>query len=130
MLNAFVVIIFFLAILAGVIALQIFLSKKQNRWLGLVLPLVCLVFSIIVVLGIPTYSTLTVKEQTLSESGEVVNNAVNSGMISSITTNAAIISIFLLHNIPTIVLLAIYYGYQEKMKMRKELEKMNIQDLE
>ncbi|WP_243171854.1 hypothetical protein [Faecalispora jeddahensis] len=40
-----------------------------------------------------------------------------------------IASTFLLNNIPTIVLLGIYFGCREKMKLRAELEKMSIQDL-
>ena len=40
-----------------------------------------------------------------------------------------IASTFLLSNIPTIVLLGIYFGCREKMKLRAELEKMSIQDL-
>ena len=32
--------IIFLAVVIGVIWLQIFLSKKDNKWLGLILPIV------------------------------------------------------------------------------------------
>jgi hypothetical protein len=41
-----------------------------------------------------------------------------------------IASTFLISNIPTIVLLGIYFGCREKMKLRSQLDKMNIQDLE
>ncbi|MEG0728064.1 MAG: hypothetical protein RR420_00440 [Anaerovoracaceae bacterium] len=37
---------------------------------------------------------------------------------------------FLLNNIPTIVLLGIYFGSREKIKIRSQLDKMNIQDLD
>lgn len=125
-------IIFFLAVIAGATALQIFLSKKQNKWLGLILPLICLIFSIIAVLGVATYSTVTLTEQSVSESGEVVNNIINgttdrSDLPSVIIT---VVTVFLLYNIPTVVLLAIYYACREKLRRDKEIEKMNIQDLE
>ena len=41
----------------------------------------------------------------------------------------SVISTFLISNIPTIVLLAIYFGIREKMKIRSEIDKMNIKDL-
>jgi len=41
-----------------------------------------------------------------------------------------IASTFLISNIPTIVFLGIYFGCREKMKLRSQLDKMNIQDLE
>ncbi len=124
-------IIFFLVIVTGIIALQIFLSKKQNKWLGLILPFICLIFSILAVSGITTFSTFTVTEQFVSENGEVVNNVISTadkGEIISIIITA--ISVFLLYNIPTVILLAIYYACRENLKRKKELEKMNIQDLE
>ncbi|GAA4293871.1 hypothetical protein GCM10023142_30330 [Anaerocolumna aminovalerica] len=124
-------IIFFLVIVSGIIALQIFLSKKQNKWLGLILPFICLIFSILAVSGITTFSTFTVTEQYISENGEVINNVISTadkGEIISIIITA--ISVFLLYNIPTAILLAIYYGCRENLKRKKELEKMNIQDLE
>jgi len=130
--KTFSYIIFFLIIIAGIIALQIFLSKKQNKWLGLILPFICLILSINPVLGITSFSTFTVTEQSVSENGEVISNVINSttnkGDIPSIIIT--VISVFLLYNIPTVVLLAIYYACRENLKRNKELEKMNIQDLE
>jgi len=38
-------------------------------------------------------------------------------------------TILLVMNIPTVVLLAIYFGCREKIKRKKAIEKMNIQDL-
>lgn len=37
---------------------------------------------------------------------------------------------FLLANIPTVILLGIYFGCREKIRRKKQLEKMNIQDLQ
>lgn len=40
-----------------------------------------------------------------------------------------VISTLLVSNTPTIVLLALYFGIREKIKMRSEIDKMNIKDL-
>jgi hypothetical protein len=45
--NILIAIIF----LAGIIILQIFLSKRENKWLGLILPIINVIFSIIAVLN-------------------------------------------------------------------------------
>lgn len=39
-------------------------------------------------------------------------------------------STILISNIPTIILLGIYFACREKMELRSQLDKMNIQDLE
>jgi hypothetical protein len=53
-------------------------------------------------------------------------------LCSESTDNPAITvgSVFLLYNIPTIVLLAIYFGCREKRRKTKALEKMRAQDLQ
>ena len=48
------------------------------------------------------------------------------GRLEIFTTIAAA---FITANIPTIVLLAIYFACREKRKRRRELEKMKLQDL-
>ena len=39
------------------------------------------------------------------------------------------VMIFLLWNILTVILMAIYFACREKFKKKKEIDKMNIQDL-
>ena len=41
----------------------------------------------------------------------------------------ALVSAFLIGNIPTIILMAIYFGIREKMKIKAELDKTRIKDL-
>jgi cadmium resistance protein CadD (predicted permease) len=90
----------------GIIILQIFLSRKKNKWLGLILPSINILFSIMAVLGLAFF-----EKETL------------------IQTVVQCIIIFLMYNIPTMILLAIYFSYRRKLKKNKEIEKMNIQDL-
>lgn len=93
----------------GFVLFQIFLSKRENKWLGLVLPGINVMFSIIGVLGMAFFK--------------------NEPIISSIPIIVQIIMIFLLLNIPTIILIAIYFACRKKIKRNKEIDKMNIQDL-
>jgi Ca2+/Na+ antiporter len=95
-----------LLIMGGAIWLQVFLAKKESKWLGLILPFIAFAGSLLMVFSI---------------------------MVNGMTTwqiFGLIASTFLMANIPTIILLAIYWGCREKIREKKALEKMNIQDLE
>jgi len=129
-----------LLILGGVIWLQIYFSKQENKWLGLILPIILFLFSIMIVLSISAFWTLTDVEtlettETVSEmTNEVIvtentfmNQVEDSNTIQMIAT---IILIFLLSNIPTVILLLIYFGERKKLNKGIELEKMNVLDLD
>lgn len=130
--NTAFFIIVILLIMAGIIWLQIFLSRKQNKWLGLIIPLICFVFSIMTVFSLAMY-TNTVTSVTEKTDGVVVREETitiqseKPSMRSMLVTN---IPVFLLSNVPTLIFLAIYFACREKRKKNLELEKMNIQDLE
>ena len=55
MLNAAISIIlalvFLLALLAGMVFLQIYLSKREGKWPGLILPIITLLISLLVIAG-------------------------------------------------------------------------------
>ena len=129
----FSVLIIFPIFIVGVVGLQIFLSRRQNKWLGLILPLICLSFSILIVLGNTVFYSNTSTEQSVIENGVVINKVIKQTTGTFEIQPSAIITIlisFILYNIPTVIFLAIYYACREKLKRKKELEKMNIQDLE
>ncbi len=106
MINASISIFALLAILAGFVCLQIFLSKCKNKWFGLVLPVNCLAYSFLAIFAITAYDGM---------------NTAGIAALFAVT--------FLITNIPTAVLLVIYFACREKFKPNKEMEKMNIQDL-
>lgn len=127
-------IIILLVLIVGGIFLQIFLSKKENKWLGLILPIITLTFSLIAVLGVSTYSTQTATVQQISqdEEGTLIEETVieEPNNLNIGETILQVIIIFVLYNIPTMILLAIYFACREKIKRHSMLDKMNIQDLE
>ena len=91
-----------LLFLAAVVVLQIFLSRRENKW---ILPIITFGYSLVMML-----------------------NVVHTGDMWQ--TVGALIGVFFTGNIPTAVLLAIYFACRDAQRRRKELNKMNAQDLE
>ena len=92
-----VFLLFLLVLLIGGVFLQIFLSKRESRWPGLVLPLL-----------VPL---------NLRDTGSVSLNVLT------------VLVTLLAGNIPTLVLLAIYWAVREKRRVRDQLDKMKIDEL-
>lgn len=135
--NFVIFLVLFIGIIVGAIFLQIFLSKKENKWTGLILPLITLCIAILVVSGLVafTFGPQTSETQTINEKGEIISKISESTPkeISESTSSIVIsmIFIFILYNIPTVILLAIYASCREKIKKKNiEIERMNIIDLE
>ncbi|MBE6906816.1 hypothetical protein [Marasmitruncus massiliensis] len=99
--------IFVLLIMAGGIWLQIFLSKKNSKWFGLILPAISFAYSLLMVLSLIAYNGMT--------GWDIFIRVLFTLLVS---------------NIPTLILVAIYFACREKIKLRKELDKMNVQDLD
>ena len=95
------------AFIAIVILLQIYLSKRENKWSGLVLPIMAFLFGLLFPLNMSAPS-----------------DGVTVGIIFQM------LLVWLLGNIPTIVLLAIYFGCRSKQRRNSQIDKMNIQDLD
>ena len=103
MLLANKAIILMLALLVGVPVLQVFLSRRENQWLGLLLPLLTFLNSQVMVCSVTAYE------------GGVPWGPILASLISG--------------NIPTAVLLVIYFACREKFRRRSELDKTRIEDL-
>jgi len=99
--------ILLILLFAGIVFLQVFLSKRERRLPGLILPIVALLFSLLYPLNMT-----------------VPSEGVTAGFVFQI------LIVWLLANIPTIILLAIYSGCREKKYRNKQINKMNIQDLD
>lgn len=96
-----------LALLVGAILLQVYLSKRKSKWLGLVLPIIAFLFGLLYPLNMI-----------------VPSEGVTAGFVFQM------IWVWLLGNIPTLILLAIYFGCRGKQRRNKQLDKMNIRDLD
>ncbi len=132
--NAVLAIIVVLLFLAGSVWLQIFLSRKNNKWLGLIIPLACFILSIIIVLSLTMYTTSSgITTVTETVNGVVISEepiVLESERPSTLSMLATVIPIFLMFNISTLIFLAIYFACREKLKTKNQLDKMNVQDLE
>jgi len=123
--------LFLLAIIVGGIFLQIFLSRREGKWLGLILPLITFSLSLVVVFGMAAYigpTTLRVQEFV---DGELVTTIVSESQGREAISGAVAGAIytFALMNIPTAILLIIYKAVREKDKRQREVEKMSVHDL-
>ena len=89
----------------GLIVLQIFLSKMEKDWPGLILPILAMSGTIL-------FSLISI-------------SFVFRGGIAIIT----LLILFLLFIVPSVVFFLIYITVHKKLTPKKELDKMTIQDL-
>lgn len=92
-----------LVFVVGSVLLQIFLSRRESKWPGLVLPIFSSLYSLVMVFSAVAY-----------------NGGIPWGPI---------LASLILGNIPTALLLVIYFACREKFRKRSELDKMHINDL-
>lgn len=96
--------IILLVFLVGIVLLQIFLSRRESRWPGLILPLLTFLSALLLPLNV-------------MDTGSVSENI----LLAVVTLLAG--------NLPTLVLLAIYWAAREKFRVRNQMEKMGKQDI-
>lgn len=96
------VVIFLLVFGVLPFVLQVWLSKRESRYPGMVLPVLSLLFALVAVLGSVMY-----------EDEDIF----------------VLVIPFLLFNIPTVIHLTIYFACREKFSKKKQMDKLNVQDL-
>ncbi|HIS67233.1 MAG TPA: hypothetical protein IAC18_06685 [Candidatus Scatomorpha merdipullorum] len=99
--TAIVIVLMLLAVL-----LQMYLSRLPKRWPGLVLPIIAFLLSLLYPL----------------------NMAGPGGDRGALM--AQLLLVWLIANVPTLILLAIYLGSRRRMGRSRERMKMDAQDLE
>jgi hypothetical protein len=114
-------------ICAGFIVLQVFLSKKESLWIGLILPIISLGISVFAALGVLFMSAHT-GTSSASVDGVVIETETLFNSTASIFGSTVLV--FFLFNISTIVFVAIYLAYRGKRNRQRALEKMSVQDIE
>ena len=122
------------AVFVGIIALEVWLSRRKSRWPGLIMPAITFVVSLFLALGVTLFSVggaATEVQVVDEETGEVVyqEQTVEAEPDWTLGDTAQLGLVLLVGNIPTFVLLGAYYIGREKLRREKLLEKMNIQDL-
>lgn len=122
------------AVLAGIIALEVWLSRRKSRWPGLIMPIISFALSLLLVFGFVAFSAVSATSElqvTEAETGEIIHQEQRVEEVSDWTLGDTVqLGILLLvGNIPTFVLLGTYYIGREKLRRDKLLEKMHIQDL-
>ena len=99
--------IIFLVLFIGSFALQFYLSKREPKWPGRIIPILSFLFSLFVPL-----------------SYAVPQDGLSFGIIMQLLLAT------LLANIPTIIYAVIYLSCREKFRRRRQMDKMSIQDLD
>lgn len=153
--------------IVGPIILQIFLSKRDNKFVGLIIPIVQFVLSLVIVLifSLNTLAFVSYEsdENTSISYSEVYDDTIDSeyddvtiseslddeydeyddadvdetldygddevGSSTGFPVLPSIIILFILTNIPTTISLIIYFVNRKGKPKKKQLDKINIQDL-
>ena len=138
--NLMISVLFLVGIIAVVIFIQIKLSQSKNKYFGLILPIISFLYSVLVVLGIAAFSvtTITTTDSVMvseidEQSGEIIEEPEEIVEVREVDSNISgflnLSFIFLVTNIPTVVLSGVYVSERNKITMRKQIEKMKIDDL-
>ena len=103
---ASIILIIGLLLFVGCIVLQIWLSLRENPYLGLILPGISLLVSVLFVLNM------------------AVLPGDGNGTVQVLTA-------LVLYNIPTVIFLIIHFICRDNLRRRqkRQMERMNIQDL-
>lgn len=108
--------LFYAAVIGIGLFIQVKLSRSNNKYLGFILPGITFILGGLLTLGIAQFSMMT---------------DINDG-VTEVTNSLGILKtlfLFLVSNIPTMILSGIYINERNKVNMKKEIEKMMIDDL-
>ena len=111
--RTIIVLTFLVVLLVGCIILQVFLSRRESPWPGLVLPVLWFAYTLFVIVAAVT-GYYYVYETPLS---------VDIDLLVSFPLS------MLQANIPAFVLLAVYFFCRSRRRRQKQLDKMQVQDL-
>ena len=146
---------------ALVVALQVWLCRRKTRWLGLILPGLSFLFSLLLVFSVGAFGLInqggSVGTLTLEENGQVIQQTITENGMTTVYDGEgnildqypdpdaqekqeaqeeifrrllpSAVLLFLVGNIPTVVLGGIWLHYKNRRDFQDEIKKMNIQDL-
>ena len=100
---------------ALVVALQVWLCKRKNRWLGLILPGLSLLLSLAMLLSVGVFSHVGTSVVSYDEHGTVVEEHHEESHLGVGAETFALMGVnFLINNIPTVVLGGIWLHYKNR----------------
>ncbi len=105
--DIFMVLLILILLIVVPLLLQYFLSTRKNKWFGLVLPGIFVLYSILMMLQVTIFSFDSVMDVFVQ-----------------------MMAVFLVSNIPTLILVVVYAACRSKLETKEELENMQINDLE
>ncbi len=117
--------------IALLVALQVWLCRKSLK-LGLILPGLSLLLSLLMVFSLGTFQTMTTGgSRLIMEDGTYEEVPVQEGY-TDLTPGAvgALAGLFLVGNIPTVVFGGIWLHYKNRRDFQDDLKRMRIEDLE
>lgn len=121
-----ILLLLLLVVISGTIAMQIYLSLKENRLLGMILPLFTLSLSILVFLSALIFNTATITSTMVTGAHDV--QQTSSPTMSTTTDYVRAAFLLLYCNIPTMLLLAIYAACGGRRNKLRETRKLNAHD--
>jgi len=120
-------------IIIAIIRLQIFLSKKDNRLLGLIIPIIIFASSLIFAFGfIPTHNEIETTQSVMTETGEIVESSsdkTSTTLIDQSLTRTSIVYTIVSINAVNFVMLSIYFYCRHKKNTHIELKRMKAKEL-
>lgn len=137
MLRNIIVVFSLILILIAVIKLQIFLSKKDSKLFGLIIPIVILAISLLLAFGgLPTNqeieTTQSITTET-TETGEIVENSLDAktptALVDNTLTVNGIIYTIIFINAGNSVMLGIFFYCRHQKKTHVELKRMKAKEL-
>ena len=129
----FIFVIFMALVPIALLAvLQVWLCRK-GKGLGLILPALSLLFSLLLVFGLTAFQTVgSVGSRQIDSNGQVIEEYHEQSRHMELTPGAmgAIAGLFLVSNIPTVVFGGIWLHAKNNWVFQEDLKKMKIEDLE
>lgn len=123
--NVFILIF----LIAATIALQTYLSKQKNKWIGLILPLITFSISLMALLGVATFyqvGSVHVESQTIREDGVVISQtseqSVEVDHQKVIQSIFIAVYVFVLYNVPTHIFMLIYKSSRKAIRKESEIQ--------
>lgn len=136
--NLILSLLFMISVIGIGIFIQVKLSRSESKYLGLILPVLSFLTAILMVLGMSAFTmgsfVTTESIVTMDESGEIIEESeeiiTDSGQQEMTVENILGMGyLFLVSNIPTVILGGIYLNERNKINTRKAIGKMKIEDL-